>query len=59
MTEPASRQKPNRQPASLAELTTIVRPPGHPEGIRAFTDAERADAELYATETGAAVESLT
>lgn len=53
-----SRQKPTRPPASLADLALIVRPPGDPFGIRAYTDAERIDAEVYAAAVGAAVEPL-
>jgi hypothetical protein len=42
----------------LTELQLIVRPAGLPFAIRAFTAAERADAELYATEVGTTVEVL-
>lgn len=58
VSELASHQKPGRRPVALADLTLIVRPPQRPAEIRAYTDAERADAELYAAETGAAVEPL-
>jgi hypothetical protein len=58
MSDFTSRQKSDRGPAALADLTLIVRPSGRPGEIRTFTDAERADAELYATETGVAVELL-
>jgi hypothetical protein len=58
MSELANRQKSSRSPAALKDLTLIVRPPGRPADIQTFTEAERADAELYATETGAPVEPL-
>lgn len=54
----ANRQKSDRAPAKLADLTLIVRPPGNPAGIRSYTAAERAEAELYAAETRATVEPL-
>jgi hypothetical protein len=53
-----NRHNPTRSPATLADLTLIVRPAGKPQGVRAFTDAERAEAELYAAEHGAVVEPL-
>lgn len=53
-----SRQAPKSAPAKLADLVLIVRPPGRPQDIRTFTEAERADAERYATETGGTVEAL-
>ncbi|QRY48770.1 hypothetical protein JVX93_21905 [Mycolicibacterium boenickei] len=49
------RQKP-RGDADLADITLIVRP--HWSKIRTFTDAQRAEAEAYAAEHGAEVESL-
>lgn len=52
---PTQRQKP-RGTAELADLTLIVRP--HWSTIRTFTDAQRAEAEVYAAEHGATVESL-
>lgn len=52
---PAVRQKP-RGNAELADLTLIVRP--HWSLIRTFTDDQRAEAEAYAAEHGAQVESL-
>lgn len=58
VSDQSSRQKPSRGPATLAELELIVRPPGKPFAIRAFTAAERADAELYAAEVGTTVEVL-
>lgn len=52
---PVQRQKP-RGSAELADLTLIVRP--HWSLVRTFTDAERAEAEAYAAEHGAQVETL-
>ncbi len=53
----ADRQQ-KRTQAPIRDLTLIVRPPGRPQEIRVFADAERAEAELYATEKGATVEPL-
>ena len=53
-----SRQKSDRGPAELGDLTLIVRPPGQPASFRTFTDAECAEAELFANEARAAVETL-
>lgn len=59
MSEPTARQqKPSRAPVPLKDLELIVRPPGNPFAIQAFTAAERIDAELYAAEVGAEVEAL-
>lgn len=52
------RQKPRGGDVELADLTLIVRPPGRPTEIRAFTDDQRAEAEAYAAEHGVTVESL-
>ncbi|OMB79267.1 hypothetical protein A5743_14275 [Mycolicibacterium conceptionense] len=49
------RQKP-RGTAELADITLIVRP--HWSLIRTFTEAQRAEAEAYAAEHGAQVETL-
>lgn len=53
-----SRQKPSRPQVELADLELIVRPPGDPLGIKAFTAAELVDAEFYASQVGATVEPL-
>lgn len=59
MSDMASRNKPTRpQVENISDLTMIVRPPGRPQTIQAYTDAERADAELYAAEFGAEVATL-
>ncbi|WP_234801960.1 hypothetical protein [Mycolicibacterium conceptionense] len=56
MSEPlVQRQKP-RGTAELADITLIVRP--HWSLIRTFTEAQRAEAEAYAAEHGAQVETL-
>lgn len=49
------RQKP-RGNAELADITLIVRP--HWSTVRTFTDAQRDEAEAYAAEHGATVETL-
>lgn len=59
VSELVSRQPPKRAGAKLADLTLIVRPPGRPDAIRTFTDAEREQAETYAAAAGATVEPLT
>jgi hypothetical protein len=56
--ESTSRQKSSRDQPPLSEFTSIVRPPGQPAAIRVFTDATRADAEMYASESGAVIETL-
>ena len=43
-----SRDTPRRTSVRLEDLTLLVRVPGRPEAIRAFTSDERADAEAYA-----------
>lgn len=54
----ANRQKPSRVPVRLSGLELIVRPSGDLFGIRVFTAAERIDAEMYAAEVSAAVETM-
>jgi len=54
----SDRRAPKRGRADLADLTLIVRPPGRPAEIRAFTDAERAEAAAYASETDTHVDFL-
>jgi hypothetical protein len=54
----ANRQGPKRPPAFLADITLLVRVPGRPDLIRAYTSAERADAEAYAAATGGAIDQL-
>ncbi|ADK68891.1 MULTISPECIES: hypothetical protein [Gordonia] len=54
----SDRRAPTRARAELADLTLIVRPPGRPAQIRAFTDAEQTEARAYATEAGTVVTTL-
>ncbi|MCP2163089.1 hypothetical protein LX12_004302 [Williamsia serinedens] len=42
----------------MADLTTIVRVPGHPAAVQAFTDNERTAAQRYADDVGGTLESL-
>ncbi len=58
VTEPVSRQKSGRAAVKLSDLTLIVRPAGKPAEIRSFTDAERGEAEQYAGQMDASVETL-
>lgn len=55
---PSNRVAPKRLRVPLAELALIVRPPGRPAAIRAFTAAEATEARAYAEATGATVEQL-
>lgn len=47
-----------RTRVNLSDLSLIVRPPGRPQQIRAFTDAEQNEARAYASETGADIDPL-
>ncbi|GAA1890747.1 hypothetical protein GCM10009773_18710 [Williamsia serinedens] len=66
MTEPgdavrgtiSSNDRPKRARAAVADLTTIVRVPGHPAAVQAFTDNERTAAQRYADDVGGTLESL-
>lgn len=53
-------QKPRRrtEPVDVTDFTMLVRVPGQPDAIRAFTDAENAEAHQYAAETGGTVVPL-
>lgn len=55
---PSNRVAPKRLRVPLAELSLIVRPPGRPAAIRAFTATESVEAHAYAADTGALVEQL-
>jgi hypothetical protein len=55
---PVSRQRSVRTPASLRDLTLIVRPPGRPALIRVFTEQQRREAEQYAKDFDGIVEDL-
>lgn len=54
----SDRRAPKRVRVELADLTLIVRPPGRPAQVRAFTDVEHAEAQAYARDTDASVEVL-
>ena len=49
---------PKRRPAVIKDLTLLVRVPGRPEYIRAFTAAERAEASDYAAATDGVIDDL-
>ena len=55
---PSNRIAPKRARAALATLALIVRPPGQPSGIRAYTADEADEAQQYAAETGGVVDHL-
>ncbi|OBK11272.1 hypothetical protein A9W96_11100 [Mycobacterium sp. 1245852.3] len=57
MSEPvgSSRQSPKLPPVRILDLTMLVRVPGQPAAIRAFTDAERVLAEQYSFEGGGVI----
>jgi hypothetical protein len=55
---PSSRQAPKRPPAATKDLMLLVRVPGRPEDVQAFTAAERRAAEVYAAATGGIVDEL-
>lgn len=54
----SDRRAPKRARVELADLTLIVRPPGRPAQVRAFTADEHAEAQAYASETDASVQVL-
>lgn len=65
MTDDASsahhvRQTPRKRAgeSDLADFTSLVRVPGLPTAVRAYTDAEGADAARYAAEIGGEVVAL-
>jgi hypothetical protein len=47
-----------RNTDNVADISLLVRTPGNLTGYRAFTGAERAEAELYAGQHGVEVEPL-
>lgn len=53
-------QKPRKRTEALtvADITMLVRVPGRPQEIRAFTDAEESEARQYAANTGGTVVPL-
>lgn len=56
--EHSERRRPTRGGPTLADLTLIVRTPGRPAGVRAFTDSEEPEAVRYAEQNSATVERL-
>ena len=56
--EMVSRDSPKRDKVRLEDLEWLVRAPDRPEAIRAFTAAERGDADAYAAAVGGSVEPL-
>jgi hypothetical protein len=59
MTDPSvQRAGPTRPPAAITDLALLVRVPGRPEAIRAFTRAESVEADGYAAAVGGSVENL-
>ena len=54
----ASNDRPKRAKASVGDLTLIVRVPGHPAAVQAFTDNERTAAQRHADDVGGSVEPL-
>jgi hypothetical protein len=55
---PSSRQAPKRPTAAIADLTLLVRVPGRPDLIQAFTAAEQAESDSYAATTGGIIDRL-
>jgi hypothetical protein len=53
-----NRDSPKRPKAQLEDLQLLVRVPGRPEAIRAFTRAEQAAAESYAAMVDGIIEPL-
>jgi hypothetical protein len=49
-----NRQAPRNRPGEVrvADLTLLVRVPGQPAAVRAYTDEERYEAERYVSQTG-------
>jgi len=54
----ASRQSPKRGRVPVSELTMIVRVPGDPAAVQAFTADEHVAAHDYARQTGGTVDQL-
>lgn len=52
------RIKPREPLVPLKSLAWLVRIPGNPTAVRAFTDTELDDAHRYATEQGGTCEPL-
>ena len=54
----ASSERPKRAKAAVGDLMLIVRVPGHPAAVQAFTNNERTAAQRYADDVGGTVEPL-
>lgn len=55
---PVNRIAPKRVRVRVGELALVVRPPGRPVAVRAFTSDEADEAFAYAASVGGAVEEL-
>ena len=55
---PVNRIAPKRARVRVGELVLIVRPPGRPAAVRAFTSAEADEAFAYAASVGGVVDEL-
>ena len=49
---------PARNTDNVTDITFLVRTPNNLNGYRAFTEAQRAEAELYESQQGVEVEPL-
>lgn len=49
---------PARNTDNVTDITLLVRTPHNLSGYRAYTEAQRAEAELYASQQGVQVEQL-
>lgn len=49
---------PARNTDNVTDITLLVRTPANLKGYRAFTEEQRAEAELYASQQGVQVEPL-
>lgn len=59
MTDPIGLSSRSKRPsARIEDLVLLVRVPGRPDAVRAFTAAEQEEAESYAATTGGIVEPL-
>jgi len=55
---PSTRNAPKRPPAAIEDRELLVKVTGRPDAVRAYTAAERAEAEAYAAAVGGVIESL-
>jgi hypothetical protein len=56
--EMVNRESPKRPKAQLEDLELLVRVPGRPDAIRAYTRKEQAEAESYAATVDGRIEPL-